>query len=65
MGDKNTVTILLSEEEIEKIYLGFENAQEEGADDLSAQIEYDINKKEPKRIDIVGYCTTQYISKIL
>ena len=53
MKSKNTVTVILSEEQIDLISNGLNEADHELVEDIIVQIEYDESKREVKSIDPV------------
>ena len=64
MSNKKTVTVLLSEDQIEAINNGIYSADRDGVEDLAVQIEYDTSKKEVKSIDVIGTCREQYFETV-
>lgn len=64
MKSKKTVTVLLSEEEIDLISNSLNRANGDGVEDITVQIEYDESKREVKSVDIAGTCREQYFETV-
>lgn len=64
MKSKKTLTIILTEDQIEAINNGVYSADRDGVENIAVQIEYDKSKKEVISIGIVGTCREQYFDNV-